>query len=179
MFTFNEPTLTGGRGLRVCDPTAYIPGGSYGDLPVTDAITQEAVRQLAKDLHKAEREANGLLAQIAIMRRRLEAAEEWGFKLPTSAELDPDLPLIQNLDLDEAGDQEHAEWDGSLPIAVCDLLKQRGKSMRPPEMKAALLEQGVPNSKFGANNSYFYTVLKRLQERGKIRKYGKKYRDAT
>lgn len=64
----------------------------------------------------------------------------------------------------------------SMADGVLRILQRSNAIMKPKEVKNALMQLDVWANQLERNPNYFYTVLSRLQRRGKIIKTGKRYR---
>ena len=66
----------------------------------------------------------------------------------------------------------------TMAAGVLRILQRSNAIMEPKEIRNALKQLDVWANQIERNPNYFYTVLSRLQRRGKIVKTGKKYRAA-
>ena len=72
----------------------------------------------------------------------------------------------------------HAQGRKSRPHseAIVAVLQERRQSKRPVQIRELLIDAGVAPEKLGVNNSYFYTSLKRLVEKGRLKRRDGRYR---
>jgi hypothetical protein len=139
-------------------------------------INDEVVLLWRKNLARLKEEEAERRSQIAELERKLQAAAVLGFQddgMVISTTSKTTFTLAEDAEVErdyEAGDE------AALPSLIIDVLTAVGHSMRPTEIKRALLERGVQETRFGSNSSYYYTALRRLAKRGRIIKKGTKYR---
>jgi hypothetical protein len=119
-------------------------------------LTSDDLRQWHEDIQKAERARAEADAIIADRRRKLEAAAIFGVKLELIA----------------------PETEGeSMPAAAERILGEFGRLVEHHELQAELRKvprfAEVLNKHKGA---YYYTLVKRLRDDGKVKKVGQKIR---
>lgn len=136
------------------------------------AVTDDNVRLWRKELSQLVDQLQEIEHQRAELERKLEAAAVLGLGVDvheparaTPAFGDREAHLLMSV-----------SSTSSLPDAILALLELEKGLIGPPEIRNKLIGMGLPETKFGVNNSYLYTVLRRLQQHGKIRKHKKKYR---
>lgn len=131
-------------------------------------ITPETAAQLERRKVELERRMVELRDEHQRVCRQLEAiplflAEVNGGEPPAP---EP-APTAQRMDRTSSEEM-------SLPMAITYVLQKRGR-LTPLEIKDAVVQEGLPPDRFGAQNSYLYTALGRLVERGRIQRVRNKY----
>ena len=126
-------------------------------------ITDETIRTLRKDLDLLQAEIREREEKMREIQRNLDAI---AVLMPESEESE------SSSDSNESSER--------LPNAIRAVIREAEGAIRVPEIRQRLLLRGIPQTRFGTNSSYLYTVLKRLGEQGKVSvrkgKRGKSYR---
>lgn len=121
-------------------------------------LTSDNLRQWQEDIQKAERAKAEADAIIADRRKKLEAAAIFGVKLE---------PIV----LEPGGESE------SMPAAAERILGKFDRLVEHHELQAELRK--IPRFAEALNKhkgAYYYTLVKRLRDDGKVKKVGRKIR---
>jgi hypothetical protein len=130
------------------------------------------------DVHRWRVEREAVFAQIEELTEQHLLLER---KLEAAAVLFPDLentepfelraePAAEVVPQPQTKDEAHAPGE-SVTEAITRVLATANRSLAPIEIRAALHKDGLQLSE-----NYLYTAIKRAANRGKIQRYGKKYR---
>ena len=129
-------------------------------------ITEEIVRRWKKDQLRMAEQIDAQVLELREIERKIEAAAVLGLGVE-----------------DDKGDGPHTK-DGdsnqgkgrSLPDIIAVALAEDGGSLTAGQVRQLLLKRGIGSERFGSNNNYLYTSLKRSTESGRIRRRAGKYR---
>lgn len=144
-------------------------------------ISGEQVRRWEKRLAEIEAEAQDLreaLRHVAELSRRMRSEEEG--QEPEEAGGAAETPMVSEDGVDGEVDQEPSAGPDfsilNLPDAIRSVLGGSDRSLSHDQIRRELSRRGFPESKFGVNQAYYYTVIKRLMRQGDIKKRAKKFR---
>ena len=133
-------------------------------------ITPEMVAEWENEKEKIESEIRRRVERLELINRKLKAVEA------LSPPSDEDETQVGGTgEIPETNGKEGASLpEVSLPGAVRGILETG--AMNAKQIRETLEANNFPAQKFGTNNAYFYTVLKRLVNRKAINRRGGKYR---